>query len=107
MVDLVYCLTSSLFFDIPLLYYHSKLRSSIIFYLCSGEIYIFLGISLSGSIFSVSFLTVSELLCDDFLETFVILSANLLPIESPVASAAFRIALFEAVLSASAADHLA
>ena len=41
-----------------------------------------LGISLS-----CSFVTVSELFCCEFFETFVILSAILLPIKSPVASA--------------------
>ena len=61
--------------------------------LFSGDIYLTL------SIFSF----VSELLCGEVFETFVILSAILLPIKSLVASAVFRIALFDAVLSASVA----
>ena len=42
----------------------------------------------------------------DFLETLVILSAILLPIKSPVASAVFWTALFEAVFIASVVDFL-
>ena len=84
MVDLAYCLTNLLFFDIPLLYCYVNLRSSIIFYLSSGDIYLSLGISLS-----CSFATVSELFCSKFFETFVILSRTLLPIRPPVASADF------------------
>ena len=44
------------------------------------------------------------LLLDDYLEILVILSAILLPLKSPVASAVFRIALFEAVFIASVVD---
>ena len=53
-------------------------------------------------------LIVSELFlnCGKLFETFVILSAILLPIE-PVASAVFWITFFEVVLSASVADYLA
>ena len=43
----------------------------------------------------------------DFLETLVILSAILLPIKSPVASAIYQIALFEAVFIASVVDIFA
>ena len=43
----------------------------------------------------------------DFLEIFVILSAIFLPIKSPVASAGFWVALFEAVVIASVLDFLA
>ena len=71
-------------FGIPLLYYYFSLRSSIIFYLSSGDTYFPLGISLS-----CFFVTVSELFCGEFLEIFVILSATLLPIKSPVAFAVF------------------
>ena len=39
-------------------------------------------------------------------DTFVILSAILFPIKSPVASAVFKIALFEAASIASVADYL-
>ena len=38
---------------------------------------------------SFSLATVSKLLCDEVYETFVTLSAFLLPIKSPVASAVF------------------
>ena len=82
MVDLLYHLTSLLFFNIPLLCYYFNLRSSI-FYLSFGDIF-----------------------CGDVFETCVIFSAILFPIKSPVASAVFLIALFEAVLSASVADRL-
>ena len=43
------------------------------------------------------FVTVSELFCCEFFETFEILSEILLPIKSPVASAVFQITLFEEV----------
>ena len=82
MVDLVYCLTNLLFFDIPLLHYYNiifNLRLSVIFCLSSGDIYLSLGISLS-----CLFVFVSELFCE-FCETFVILSR----IKSLVASAVF------------------
>ena len=82
MVDLVYFITSLLFFDISLLYYYIIPRSSIIFCVFYGDIYLSLGISLSNPVFSASF-------CDEVLKTFVILSAILLPIKSPVASAVF------------------
>ena len=98
------------FFDISLLYYYLNVKSSITFCLFSRDIYLSLGICLS-----YSFITVSELFCCKFFKTFVILpsynlataSAILLPIKSPVVSAVFWIALFEAVLNASGADCLA
>ena len=92
-----------LFFEILLLSYYINLRSLIICFLFSGDIYL----SLSSPIFSPSFVTISELLCGKVFETFVILSAILSPIKSPVAFAGFWIVLFEAVLSASAANVLA
>ena len=69
MVDLVHCLRTYYFFkklpfNISLLYYHINLRSSIVFCLSSGGIYLSLGIFLS-----CSFLTVSQLFCCEFLET--------------------------------------
>ena len=79
MVNLEYCLTNLLFFDIPLLCYYTNLRLPIIFCLHSGDIYLFLGIYLSY------FLIVSELLSCEFFEKFVLLPAFLLPIKSPVA----------------------
>ena len=84
MVDLVYYLTNLLLFNIPLLYYYVNLRSPIIFCLPSGEIYFSLGISSS-----CPFVIVSELFCCELFETFVILLVILLPIKSPLASAAF------------------
>ena len=76
---------------LPLLYYYIILRSSTIFCLSSRDIHLSLGISLSGSIFSVLFLTAFKLLCDKVFETFVILSVILLTIKSPVASAFFEL----------------
>ena len=72
-----------------------------IFCSSSGDIYLPLDISLSFSI-----LTFSKLFCGKVFETFVIPSAILLPIKSPVASAVFWITIFEVVLSASVADCL-
>ena len=47
----MYCLTNLLFFYIPLLYYYINLRSSIIFCLFSGDIYLSLYIYLCISIY--------------------------------------------------------
>ena len=69
MVELVYYLSHLFFCGIPLLYYYINLRRSIIFCLFSGERYIYLGISSTCSMFSVSFWTVSGLLCGEVLET--------------------------------------
>ena len=107
MADLVYCLTSLLFFDIPLLHYCISFRSSIIFYLFSRDIYFSLGISLSSSMFSLSLSTTSDILGWSIFKTFLILSAIVLSIKSPIASVYFCIALFEAVISASVTDCLA
>ena len=88
MINLMFrCLANFLFFDIPLLYCYTNLNSSIICCLSSGDIYLFFGTSL-GLTLSTSVL----LLCNsfgDFFEALVILSAILLPIKSPVASADF------------------
>ena len=43
----MYCLANLLFFDIPGLYYYTNLKSSIICYLSSGDIYLSFGISIS------------------------------------------------------------
>ena len=75
-----------------------SLNSLIIFCLSSGDIYPFWWEAKS----TLS----SSLLLDGFSDTLVILSAVLLPIKSPVASAVFWIALFEAVFIASVADFL-
>ena len=75
-----------LFFGIPLLYYYINLTSSIICCLPYGDIYVSFGISLLASFDDNSF----ECNClGDFFETLVILSAILLPIQSPVSSAVF------------------
>ena len=88
MVDLAYCLKNLLFFDISLLYYYINVKSSITFCLASGDIHFSLGISLS-----CSYVTISELFYCNAFETCVILSANLLPTKSQVASADFLITL--------------
>ena len=78
MVDLINCLTNSLFLDNPLLYYYyASLNSSIICSFFPGDMYLSFGAS-DPSLFS-GFL--------DSLETLVTLSTILLPIKSPVASA--------------------
>ena len=52
MIDLMYCLTNLLFFDMPLLYYYSSVNLSIICCLFSGDICLSFGISaLLSSIF--------------------------------------------------------
>ena len=75
-----------LFFDIPLLYYHIILNSSIICCLSFGDIYLSFGISLLASFHDNSGECNSF---EDFLKTLIILSAILLPVKSPVASAVF------------------
>ena len=91
-------IASLLLFDIPLLCYYINLRSSVIFCLCSRNIYLF-----------SSFVTLSKLFCGEVLETFVILTTFLLPIKSPVPSSVFfffLISLLEAGLNTSLADCL-
>ena len=103
MVNLMYRLTNSLFFDVPLLYY-TNLNSSIICFLFSGDIYLSLSISISfPSVFKCNSF---EAFWEDLFETLVILSAILLPMKWPVVSAVFWIALFEAVFIASGVDFL-
>ena len=85
------CLANLLFFDIQLLYYYTDLNSSIICCLFSGDIYFYFSIFI---LFSFAFECNSfEALCEwncfrDF-AILLILSAILLPIKSPVASAFF------------------
>ena len=82
MVVLVYYLTNLLFFDIPLLNYHYiNLSISTIRCIFSGGKYHSLGIFLSNPIFSVSFVTISEVFYDDFIEKLVLLSATLFQIK--------------------------
>ena len=106
MVDMVYCPTDLLFFNILFLYYYINLRSLINFCLFPEDIYLSLVISLSCSIFSVSFVTSPKLFYGEALETFVILSAVLSQVKSPAGSAVFRTTLFEADLIASLVDFL-
>ena len=73
-------LSNLLFFGIPLLYYYINLNSSIICCFSCGDIYLSLGISILASFECKSL---------DFFDVLVILSAILLPIKSPVASAVF------------------
>ena len=75
---------SFVIFDILLLHYFN-LGSSIVSCFSFEDIYLSLGISLS-----YSFISVFELVCYKSFETFVTLSAILLPIKSPVASAVFE-----------------
>ena len=67
----------------------AKLNSSIIFFLSSGDIYLFLGVAISTSSVSLfgNSLKCNFVIC--FFATLVILSAILLSIQSPVASAVF------------------
>ena len=84
---MIRCLTNLLFFNISLLYCYGNLNSSIICCLSSGDIYLFFGAS-----FGLALSTYASSFCNslvDFFETLVILSAILLPIKSPVASAVF------------------
>ena len=82
----MYHLSNVLFFGIPLLYYYLNLNSSINCCLSCGNIYLSFGISLLAPFDDNSFECNSF---GDFFETHVILSAVLLPIKSPVASAVF------------------
>ena len=84
----------------------TNLNSSIICCLSSGDMYLFLWVVISTSCSYVSSLLCNSL-ADFFFETLVILSAILLPIKSPVASAVFWIALFDAVFIASVVVFLA
>ena len=77
-----------LWYSIIILYYHINLRSSIIFCLSFGEIYLSLSVPFS------------------FVFNFILFFIRF-PIKSPVASAIFWFALFEAVLYASVPDCLA
>ena len=65
----------------------TNLNSSIICFLSFGDMYLFLGVAISTSSSVLSLLCYSFV--DVLFETLVILSAILLPIKSPVASAVF------------------
>ena len=88
-----------MFFDISLLNYYINLRLSITFCISSGDTYLSLSIS-------SLFVTAYELFWGEVFETFVILSAILLPIKLPVASAVFWVVLYKAVLNVSATNCL-
>ena len=78
-------LLNLLFFGIPLLYYYINPNSSINCCLSCGDIYLSFGISLLAS-FGGNYLDFVE---GNSVDVLVILSAILLPIKSPVASAVF------------------
>ena len=63
MVDLMYYPTDLLFFDIPLLYSYVSLRVSAICSPFSVDRYLSLGIFLTSQIFSILFVSISELFC--------------------------------------------
>ena len=90
------------FLQIPLLYYYINLRSLIICCLFFLETYIFLLVFLCQTLFhcfSVSLSAVSELLCGERFDTFIISSAISLQTKSLASSAAFWKIFFEATLS--------
>ena len=80
-----------LFFGIPILYYYISLNSSIICCLSCRDIYLSFGIPLLASFecncFECNF--VEDNSFEGFFEIFINLSAILLPIKSPAASAVF------------------
>ena len=89
---------------------NTNFNSSMICFLSSGDMYLFLGIAISTSSSFVWSLSCNSSECNyiaGFFETLVILSAILVSIKSPVSSAAFWIALFDAVYMAFAVDLLA
>ena len=68
----------------------ANLNSSIICFRSSGDMYLFLGVSIyTSSLSSFGNSLDWNFVVDFFFETLVILSAILLPIKSPVASAVF------------------
>ena len=105
MVDLVCCLTSLSFFDIPLLYYYVNLSIYIYIYIIYIYIYIIYIYIYIYIYICILFWYFSFTVCKVFWgDSFVILLAILLRMKSLVASGVFWIALFEAVLNASVAD---
>ena len=86
----MYYLKNLLLFDIPSLYYYTKLNSSMICCLFSRDIYLSFGISPSFlSVFECHSFEHSSTECNSFkdFEIVAILSAILLQVKSPVASA--------------------
>ena len=84
---LTQCIIKEIYYCL-LFYYHTiKLTLDHLFFsLYFLEIYIFLGISVSNPIFSVSLSTFPELFYCEVIETFAILSMVLLLVKSPVPS---------------------
>ena len=80
MVDLTCRLSNLLFFWYSIIIYYINVNSSIIFSLSFGGIYLSFGVSLLTSFDCISSFC-------EFFDALVILSAILLPIKSPVASA--------------------
>ena len=91
---------------IIILYFYINLSLSIISCVFCEDGYIYFGVSLSTPIFSLSLSTASGLICGKLHETFIILSAVLLPTKLLVVSASFWIALFEPILSESVTNCL-
>ena len=89
------------------IYYFLYLTSLIIYCPFSGDIYLSSVISLSNIVFFCFTFNCPWTILYEVLDTFVTLSAILLPIKLPVVSAIFWITVFEAVLSACVADCLA
>ena len=94
---MIHFLIDLLIFYVSLLYCYTSLNSSIICCFFSGDLYLSFGISISSSFCDCNSL-------GEFFQTLIILSAILLPNKSPVASAVFWIAIFEAVFVASGVD---
>ena len=92
MVDLVYCSTDLLLFDIPLLHYYVNLRSSVVFYLSSGNIYLSLGIFVSLSTVCDKVFEICNFIC------------SFITNQITSSFCCFLNCFFEAVLSASVAD---
>ena len=86
--QLIWCIVYQICYsDIQLFYYYTNLNSLIICCHFSGDMYLSFGTSILSS-----FCECNSSKCDfleDFFKTLVILSAILLPIKSPVASAVF------------------
>ena len=99
-------INSSIFFE-NTHFLGTNLKSLIVCCLSSGDMYLFLWVVNSTSSSSSLLLLLLMLLFDGFLETLVILSAILLPVKSPVASAVLWVALLDAVFIESVVDFLA
>ena len=99
---MVYYLTNFSFFGITLLYYYANLRSSIIFYLSSGDLYLSLDISLSCS-FIIFFWIILQWTLSDFRNSISSFITN----QITICFHCFLNYFFEVVLSATVADCLA